>query len=165
MVDLIKENVSRFIKNSIFAKYKFNTDQKLNYMTIKNLYPAVILILISALLLFTRLNNRCSPIDADIPISIPFAGNSYVTEPLESDFIDNYTGKFKRDWTDENIKMSTYFRVGTSGELNIGFEGKNSSGTSTIRFTIEGKNYDIKVSGDSLSLHGLQQSTKKHPDM
>jgi hypothetical protein len=163
LVDLIKENVSRFIKNSIFAKYKFNTDQKLNYMTIKNLYPAVILILISALLLFTRLNNRCSPIDADMPISIPFAGNSYVTEPLESDFIDNYTGKFKRDWTDENIKMSTYFRVGTSGELNIGFEGKNSSGTSTIRFTIEGKNYDIKVSGDSLSLHGITTIYKEAP--
>jgi hypothetical protein len=163
LVDLIKENVSRFSKNSIFAIYIFNTDQKLNYMTIKNLYPAVILILISALLLFTRLNNRCSPIDADMPISIPFAGNSYVTEPLGSDFIDNYTGKFKRAWTDENIKMSTYFRVGTSGELNIGFEGKNSSGTSTIRFTIEGKNYDIKVSGDSLSLHGITTIYKETP--
>lgn len=98
--------MSKFSKNSIFAKYKFNTDQKLNYMTIKNLYPAVILILISALLLFTRLNNRCSPIDADMPISIPFAGNSYVSEPIGSDFIDNYTGKFKRAWTDENNDMN-----------------------------------------------------------
>jgi len=133
-------------------------------MTIKNLYPAGILILISALLLFTRLTNqKVSFSEADLPISIPFAGNSYVTDPLGSDFIDNYNGKFKSDWTDENITMSTYFRVGASGELYIGFEGSNKSGTSTIRFTVDGKTYDVKVTGDTLSLYSITTINKTAP--
>lgn len=93
--------------------------------------------------------------ETDLPISIPFAGNSYLTVPSGSDFIDNYRGKFKTEWTDKNIIISSYFRVDAEGELNIGFEVRNKSGTSTIRFTIDGKKYDLEVIGDTTSLYGI----------
>ena len=101
--------------------------------------------------------------EADVPISIPFAGNSYVTEPANSRFIDSYSGRFKTDWVDKDIVMSTFFRVGDSGELNIGFIGRNSTGTSKIRFTIEGNEYDVEVSGDSLQLYSITKIKKLKP--
>src|SRR5690554_481600 len=107
---------------------------------LNKLFPAVVFVLITLLLSSCSLSNKVVTFsETELPISIPFAGNSYVTEPLDSDFIDNYSGKFKTDWTEENIIISTYFRVGSAGELNIGFEGSNKSGTSTIRFTVDGK--------------------------
>src|SRR5690606_13311547 len=99
----------------------------------------------------------------DIPISIPFAGNSYVTEPAGSGLIDNYSGKFSKEWTDENIIISSYFRVGAAGELNIGFEGDNKSGSSILRFTIDGKNYDVKIAGDTTSLYSIATINKSAP--
>ena len=53
-----------------------------------------------------------------------FAGNSYVTYPKGSTYIDNYTGKFKATWADETIVSSTYFYVGEAGDLNLAAVGK-----------------------------------------
>ncbi len=131
---------------------------------LKNLFTAVALILTTIILISCSLSDKEVVFNEnDLPISIPFAGNSYVTEPLGSDFIDNYTGKFKTDWTDKNIIISSYFRVGAAGELNIGFEGSNKSGTSTIRFTIDGKEYDVNIAGDTTSLYGITTINKTAP--
>lgn len=130
----------------------------------KNLFSAAAFTLITLILNSCSLSNKevIFP-EKELPISIPFAGNTYVTEPLGSEFIDNYTGKFKSDWTDKDMKMSTYFRVGASGELNIGFEGSNKSGSSVIRFTVDGKEYDVEVTGDTTSLYGITTIKKTAP--
>ena len=60
-------------------------------------------------------NPEVSFTEADVPVSVPFAGNSYVTTPKGSTYIDNYTGKFKATWADETIISSTYFWVGEAG--------------------------------------------------
>ena len=131
---------------------------------LNKLFPAVVFILITLLLSSCSLSNKeVTFSETELPISIPFAGNSYVSEPLDSDFIDNYSGKFKTDWTDKNIIISTYFRVGSAGELNIGFEGINKSGASTIRFTVDGKTYDVKVASDTTSLYGITTINKSAP--
>ena len=90
----------------------------------KNLFSTAAFTLIALILNSCNLSNKEVVFtENELPISVSFAGNTYVTEPLGSEFIDNYTGKFKIDWTDKDMKMSTYFRVGAAGELNIGFEG------------------------------------------
>ena len=156
--------MSIYCKNITFASTYINNIFKVKQMSLRNLYPIIAITFITLLLSCSNFtNNQPSFGEADLPVSIPFAGNTYVTQPLGSEFIDNYTGKFKSDWTDENITMSTYFRVGGAGKLNIGFEGNNKSGTSTIRFTIDGKSYDVEVSGDTLSLYGITTIDKTAP--
>lgn len=99
----------------------------------------------------------------DVPISIPFAGNTYVSDPVNYSLIDNYSGKFKTDWVNKDIVMSTFFRVGNSGVLNIGFIGSNSTGSSKIRFTVKGKVYDVDVSGDSAQLYSIAKLNMQEP--
>ena len=148
----------------IFANIKTITYLKPDIMSLRKLFIAVVLILVTLLVTSCNIPNKNFSFDeADLPVSIPFAGNSYVTDPKVSEFIDNYTGKFKSDWTDPDITMSTWFRVGAEGQLNIGFEGSNKSGTSTIRFTVEGKSYDVEVSGDTLSLYSITTIDKTTP--
>ena len=133
-------------------------------MSLRKLFIAEVLIILTLLVTFCNIPDKNFSFDEnDLPVSIPFAGNSYVTEPLGSEFIDNYTGKFKSDWTDPDITMSTWFRVGAAGQQNIGFEGSNKSGTSTIRFTIDGKEYDIEINSDTTALYSIATIEKTAP--
>lgn len=93
--------------------------------------------------------------EKDVPIKIPFAGNSYITSPLNSSFIDNNTGQFSGDWVDGNIISSTFFRVGGTGEMNLAFEGKNVTGNSLIRFSIDGKSYDVRIDGPTKKIYAI----------
>ena len=77
-------------------------------MSIRKIFIAEVLIMVTLLVTFCNIPDKnFSFNETDLPVSIPFAGNSYVTEPLGSEFIDNYTGKFKSDWADPDITMST----------------------------------------------------------
>jgi len=99
--------------------------------------------------------------ETDVHVSIPFAGNSYIDYPKNSNLIDNYTGKLTSGWVDKDVIISTYFRVGASGDLNIGFLGSNNTGTSKVRFTIDGKSYIVSISGPSPKIYGI--TTLKRP--
>lgn len=85
--------------------------------------------------------------EQDIPLAVPFAGNSYMTEPDGSPFIDNNTGSFTGDWTDASLVSSTFFRVGAAGELNLAVTARNVSGNSLIRLTVAGQSYEVRVNG------------------
>ncbi|MGV8138495.1 MAG: DUF3472 domain-containing protein [Mangrovibacterium sp.] len=93
--------------------------------------------------------------ETEVPIAVPFAGNSYVTTPGQSTFIDNMTGLFSHEWNDKSIVMSTYFRLGGAGELNLAFVGSNASGAGKIRFTVDGQNYDVTVSGPTRKIYAI----------
>ncbi len=101
--------------------------------------------------------------EKDVPYSVPFAGNSYITYPENSDAINSHTGNFNSDWTDENLVVSTYFRIGGTGELKIGFVGSNPSGVSKVRFTVEGKSYDVYISGAAKKVYGIAAIDKLKP--
>ncbi|MBB4035482.1 hypothetical protein GGR21_001375 [Dysgonomonas hofstadii] len=108
-------------------------------------------------------DNEVVFIETEVPVSIPFAGNSYISYPKNSNLIDNYTGKLVSGWVDKDIIISTYFRVGASGKLNIGFLGSNNTGTSKIRFTIEGESYDVTVSGPTSKIYGITTLQRSAP--
>ena len=84
-----------------------------------------------------------------------FAGNSYVTYPKGSTYIDNYTGKFKATWADETIVSSTYFYVGEAGDLNLAAVGSNETGNSVVRFKVQDKVYNITISGPTSKIYGI----------
>lgn len=93
--------------------------------------------------------------EKQVPVSIPFAGNSYITSPENSSFINNNTGLFSGDWTDSHILSSTFVRVGGTGELNLAVTGCNVTGNSVIRFTIDGKSYDVRISGPTQKIYAI----------
>ncbi|HNX65599.1 MAG TPA: DUF3472 domain-containing protein [Bacteroidales bacterium] len=99
--------------------------------------------------------------EADVPVKIPYAGNSYVTSTDYSDFIDNYTGLFSSLWNDNEIVTSTFFRVGAAGNLNLAFYGCNATGTSRIRFTVDGHSYDVIVSGPGNKIYPIAKLTRE----
>lgn len=85
--------------------------------------------------------------EQEIPLAVPFAGNSYITAPENSSFIDNNTGLFTGDWTNASLVSSSFFRVGNSGELNLAVVARNVSGNSLVRFTVGGRSYEVRVNG------------------
>lgn len=93
--------------------------------------------------------------EKEVPVSIPFAGNSYMTSPENSSFINNNTGLFSGDWTDNQLISSTYFRVGGTGELNLAVTGSNATGHSLICFTVDGKSYDVRISGPTQKIYAI----------
>lgn len=104
----------------------------------------------------------------DVPITVPFAGNTYITYPADltstKNYIDDDTGRIKSNydlyytadpshkwnpgWIDYNMICSTYFYAGSSGELDLAAMINEVYGTSVIRFTVNGVSYDVTVQGD-----------------
>lgn len=99
--------------------------------------------------------------DADVPVKIPYAGNSYVTSTDYSDFISSSTGLFSSVWNDNEIVTSTFFRVGATGNLNLAFYGSNATGTSKIRFIVDGHSYDVTVSGPGNKIYPIAKLTRE----
>jgi hypothetical protein len=98
--------------------------------------------------------------DTDVPVQIPYAGNSYVTSIDNSDFISSSTGLFSSLWNDNEIVTSTYFRVGATGTLNLAFYGSNATGTSRIRFTVDGTSYTVIVSGPGKKIYPIAKLSR-----
>lgn len=101
--------------------------------------------------------------ETEVPVYIPFAGNSYITTPNNSNFIDNNTGKFVADWTDPSIVASTYFYVNGSGELNLAVVGCNNTGNSLLRFTVQGKSFDVRIDGPSSKIYTVAKLNLEKP--
>lgn len=100
---------------------------------------------------------------SDVPIEVPFAGNSYITRNPEAMNIDYSTGLFATEWTDKSVVSTTYFYVGGTGSLNLAAVGRNTTGSSLIRFTVEGKSYDVAVQGPSSTIYGIATLPIKKP--
>lgn len=93
--------------------------------------------------------------ETDVPVHIPYAGNSYVTSTDNSEFISNTTGLFTSLWNNAEIVTSTFFRVGAAGDLNLAFYGCNTTGTGRIRFTVDGNSYTVTVSGPGKKIYPI----------
>ncbi|MET0243247.1 MAG: DUF5077 domain-containing protein, partial [Flavitalea sp.] len=51
------------------------------------------------------------------------------------------------NWSSQTAVASTYFRVSKKGLLSIGLRAKVVGGTSTVKLTVNGKSFDVKLSG------------------
>ena len=87
-------------------------------------------------------------------ISIPAAGNSWVINDLS---YNNkiITGSGISNWSDNSIRIRTYFRLEQSGDLSISFRAKVSSGSSVIQVTVGSEKKTMTLSNtvfDTLNL-------------
>lgn len=78
-------------------------------------------------------------------ISIPTAGNSWVVnEGIKNSKI--ITGTGISSWSDNTIRIRTYFRTEQVGTLNLSVRTKVSSGTSVIQVTVGSEKKTISLS-------------------
>lgn len=86
--------------------------------------------------------------DLDQGILIPLAGNGFITKSAGGS--EAITSSGLSGWTSKNAIVSTFFRVGISGELYIGFNASVPAGISTIKVTVNGQSYTVAgVTGNS----------------
>lgn len=96
--------------------------------------------------------------ETDVPVEVPFAGNSYMTTPLYGTQIDDNSGDFSGDWNDASIVASTYFYVGASGVLNLAMVASNSGGYGKIKVTVNNsKSYVVTVNGPASKIYSIDK--------
>lgn len=96
--------------------------------------------------------------ETDVPVEVPFAGNSYITTPLYGSQIDDNSGDFSGDWNDASIVASTYFYVGASGVLNLAMVASNSNGYGKIKVTVNNsKSYVVTVNGPASKIYSIDK--------
>ncbi len=83
---------------------------------------------------------------------VPLAGNAFVTSapPGAPEVITN---NGLGNWINPNTIVSTYFKVGNSGTLNLSLKAKVPSGTSTIKITVNGVSQNISITGSTYAIH------------
>ncbi|RYG03426.1 MAG: DUF5077 domain-containing protein, partial [Chitinophagaceae bacterium] len=88
------------------------------------------------------------PSVAALNIKVPLAGNAYITTLGAAEEI-NENGL--ANWTSQTAVTSTYFRVSKKGLLSIGLRGKVVGGNSTVKLTVNGKSFNVKLSGEAVT--------------
>jgi len=78
--------------------------------------------------------------------SVPVSGNSFVTVK-QNGATANISNTKLENWTTSSSVISTYFRVGKKGKLDVGLKASVPQGTSTIKMTVNGKDKAITLTG------------------
>ncbi|MDR2968656.1 MAG: DUF3472 domain-containing protein [Tannerellaceae bacterium] len=98
------------------------------------------LILLILLLGSCRENRMQLPEDG---ISVPVAGNTYVTEGMEGAKISN-RGEIN-SWTQPDALLSTWFKVSNPGKLQLFLKTKPVETSSTVEVSLLGKSFTVKI--------------------
>ena len=80
-------------------------------------------------------------------LSIPLAGNAFITTAVTNG-TESITKNGLENWTSSSAVISTFFRIGVTGSLDVKINAKVNSGSSTIKVTINGIPYTVAVSGN-----------------
>ncbi|HUM51013.1 MAG TPA: DUF5077 domain-containing protein [Chitinophagales bacterium] len=80
-------------------------------------------------------------------LSIPLAGNAFITTAATNG-TESITSNGLENWTSPTAVISTFFRIGVTGLLDVKINAKVNSGSSTIKVTINGTPYTVAVAGN-----------------
>jgi len=84
---------------------------------------------------------------------VPLAGNAFVTYSTTSAYTEKITDNGLGNWTNPGTVVSTYFKVGSSGTLNLKLKAKVPSGSSTVKITVNGVSKNITMSGSTYNTY------------
>jgi len=84
--------------------------------------------------------------------NVALAGNGFVTT-LPADGSEVITANGLGNWTSSSSITSVYFRLGLSGQLTVAVKAKVPSGSSVIKVSINGKGFNVKLTGDTWSTY------------
>lgn len=84
--------------------------------------------------------------------NVALAGNGFVTT-LPSGSSEVITAYGLGNWTNPSSVTSVYFRLGLSGQLTVALKAKVPSGTSVIKVSVNGKPFNVTLSGDTYTTY------------
>src|ERR1044072_7438611 len=84
--------------------------------------------------------------------NVALAGNGFVTT-LPADGSEGIIANGLGNWTSSSSITSVYFRLGLSGQLTVAVKAKVPSGSSVIKVSINGKGFNVKLTGDTWSTY------------
>ncbi|WPQ66442.1 DUF5077 domain-containing protein [Chitinophaga sancti] len=87
-------------------------------------------------------------------LHVALAGNAYVTN-LPSGAAEVITSYGLGNWTNPSSITSVYVRLGKTGTLNVGLTAKVPSGTSNIKVTVNGTQFNATLTGTSYSSYNI----------
>ncbi|MFW5773239.1 MAG: DUF5077 domain-containing protein [Tangfeifania sp.] len=100
-----------------------------------------------SLILFTNISckkNNDETLNYNYSAVVPTRGNSWVLNNIDKtrQIIGN---NGIHNWTDNSLKIRTYFKTTQTGELNIGISAKAENGESKIKVTFNGESQTVKI--------------------
>jgi hypothetical protein len=84
--------------------------------------------------------------------NVALAGNGFVTT-LPAGGAEVITSYGLGNWTSPSSITSVYFRLGLTGQLTVAVKAKAPSGTSVIKVTVNGKSFNVKLTGDAYTTY------------
>lgn len=123
----------------------------------KTLYQ-LFFILSFSLFLFSCRKQMELPMDA---ISVPIAGNTYVTAGKEGAKISN-RGEITA-WNQPDAVLSTWLKVSNTGQLNLFFQTEPVTSSSQLEVSLSGKTYTVKIEKKEDSLYPVGTFTVSQP--
>ncbi|NIF04479.1 DUF3472 domain-containing protein [Chryseobacterium sp. Tr-659] len=110
----------------------------------------------------TAAQEKISALKNASSFSVPVAGNSFLTvKPSGANEV--ITSAKLGNWTSSNTIISTYFRVGNSGTLNIGLKASVPSGTSVVKVTVGSTSKNITLTGTASTEYTVGDFTVSTP--
>lgn len=86
-----------------------------------------------------------TPVVIETNKAIPVEGNSYITQSASG--ATEAIGATISNWKNTTSVISTYFKVGQSGKLNLAIKGSVITGKSVVKLTVNGTSFDVTLTG------------------
>jgi len=82
-------------------------------------------------------------------IAVPIGGNAYVTQSV-SGFTEKINENGLTNWTATSTTVSVYFKVGQTGQLDLGIKAKTeTSGSSVVKVLVNGTPFTVNIAGNT----------------
>lgn len=104
-----------------------------------------------SLVLFTTFSckkNESEILNYNYSVAVPTRGNSWVLNNIDKNreiIGDNGI----HNWTDNSLKIRTYFKISQTGEFSVGMKAKTENGASKIKVTFNGESQIIEIGNQS----------------
>lgn len=85
-------------------------------------------------------------------IAVPLGGNGYITEKPNG-ATEMITDNGLANWTNASSIISTYFRLGQTGQLHVAIKAKSPSGNSVVKVVVNGTAFTINLTGNEYKVY------------
>lgn len=82
-------------------------------------------------------------------IAVPLGGNAYITQSV-SGSTEKINENGLTNWTAASTTVSVYFKVGQTGQLDLGIKAKTeSSASSVLKVSVNGTSFTVNITGNT----------------
>ncbi|GGI22185.1 DUF3472 domain-containing protein [Pedobacter mendelii] len=94
---------------------------------------------------------KLRPVVIETGIAIPVQGNSFITQSAAD--ATETIGSTLSNWKNTSSVISTYFKVGQAGKLNMAIKGSVITGKSVVKLSVNGTSFEVTLSGTTAAVY------------